>query len=87
MTAGVTVGWLSTIAALINPGDTGMYLQNVKDILGIDPAVLPRGQWDIRNFGWSPTGGKNPAVPTVTRRAANETAAVAAFINSELLPK
>jgi hypothetical protein len=64
-----------------------MDLQNVKDIPGIDPAVLPRGQWDIRNFGWSPTGGKNPAVATVTRRAANETAAVAAFINSELLPK
>jgi hypothetical protein len=64
-----------------------MDLQNVKDIPGIDPAVLPRGQWDIRNFGWSPTGGKNPAVATVTRRAANETAAVAAFINAELLPK
>lgn len=64
-----------------------MDLQSVKDIPGIDPAVLPRGQWDIRNFGWSPTGGKNPAVATVTRRAANETAAVAAFINSELLPK
>jgi hypothetical protein len=63
-----------------------MDLLNTKDFPGIDPAVLPRGQWDIRNFGWSPTG-KTPAVATATRRAANETAAVAAFINSELLPK
>jgi hypothetical protein len=62
-----------------------MDLQNVKDIPGINSANLPNGQWNIRNFGWSPSG--KGVQPTVTRRTANETAAVVAFINAELLTK
>lgn len=31
-----------------------MDLLNVRDIPGIDTAVLPNGQWNVRNFGWSP---------------------------------
>jgi hypothetical protein len=56
----------------------------IKDIAGIDSA-LPNGPWDVRNFGWSPAGTSVRA--TVTRRTAAETAAVVAFINSELIGK
>jgi hypothetical protein len=63
-----------------------MDLLKVTDIPGINPAVLPTGQWDVRNFGWSPSG-KGPAQATVTRRTAAETAAVVSFINSEILGK
>jgi hypothetical protein len=63
-----------------------MDLLNVGTIPGIDSASLPNGQWDIRNFGWAPSG-KGPFQATVTRRTADETAAVVAFINSQLLPK
>jgi len=62
-----------------------MDLLKVTDIPGIDPAALPNGQWNIRNFGWSPSA--KGAQATVTRRTAAETAAVVAFINSELLAK
>ena len=63
-----------------------MELLNIKDIAGIDSAVLPDGPWDVRNFGWAPSP-RGPFQPTVTRRTANETAAVVAFINSEILAK
>jgi mono/diheme cytochrome c family protein len=63
-----------------------MALEGVKTISGIDPTVLPAGQWDVRNFGWGDTG-KPAFQATVTRRTANETAAVVAFINSDLLAK
>lgn len=62
-----------------------MDLLKVTDVPGIDPAALPNGQWNIRNFGWSPSAKGVQA--TVTRRTASETAAVVAFINSELLAK
>ena len=60
-----------------------MDLQQIKDIPGINPAALPNGQWNIRNFGWSPSGKGVQA--TVTRRTANETASVVTFINSEVV--
>ena len=63
-----------------------MELLNVKAIPGIDTAALPTGPWDIRNFGWAP-GPKGQFHATVTRRAAAETEAVVAFINSQVLPK
>jgi len=62
-----------------------MDLQNIKDIPGINAANLPNGQWNIRNFGWSPSN--KGAQATITRRTANETASVIAFINSEVLAK
>ena len=47
--------------------------------------VLPKRDWNVRNFGWFPsrTGGD----ATVTRRTATETAEVVTFINRELLGK
>jgi len=62
-----------------------MDLLKLTDFPGIDPAALPNGQWNIRNFGWSPSG--KGAQATVTRRTAAETVAVVTFINSELLAK
>jgi hypothetical protein len=52
----------------------------------LDPAVLPNGNWNVRNFGWSPPS-EGAIQPTATRRTAAETAAVVSFINSELLAK
>ena len=61
-----------------------MELLNIKDIPGVDSAALPKDSWNVRNFGWSPAGGLQA---TVTRRTAAETAAVVAFINSEIIGK
>jgi hypothetical protein len=63
-----------------------MDLLKVTAVPGINPAALPNGQWDVRNFGWG-DAGKAGMQATVTRRTANETVAVVTFINSELLPK
>jgi len=60
-----------------------MDLLKVTDIPGVNQTALPNGQWNIRNFGWSPSTKGVQA--TVTRRTAAETAAVVTFINSELL--
>jgi mono/diheme cytochrome c family protein len=48
---------------------------------GVDPAVLPSGDWVVRNFGWAPSGegGK----PTATRRTEAETRAVVDFLNAQ----
>jgi hypothetical protein len=54
------------------------------NIPGIDLAALPKSSWNVRNFGWSPAGGLQA---TVTRRTADETAAVLMFINSRVLPR
>jgi len=62
-----------------------MDLLKLSDFPGIDPAALPNGQWNIRNFGWSPS--PKGAQATVTRRSANETASVVDFINSQVLAK
>jgi len=60
-------------------------LLKVTDFLGINRAALPNGQYNVRNFGWSPAEG--PVHATVTRRTTAETAAVVTFINSEILAK
>jgi hypothetical protein len=62
-----------------------MDLLKVTDVTGINPTALPSDQWDVRNFGWG--AGKVGMQATVTRRTANETASVVAFINSEVLAK
>lgn len=49
----------------------------------IDPDVLPKDDWNVRNLGWFPPSefiGGGPTVPTVTQRTANETAEVVEFI-------
>jgi hypothetical protein len=64
----------------------GMDRLHITSIPGIDSAALPNGQWNVRNFGWSPPS-EGPVQGTVTRRTANETAAVVNFINTQLLPR
>ncbi|SCB51618.1 hypothetical protein GA0061098_10163 [Bradyrhizobium shewense] len=57
-------------------------------VRGVNRAVLPKEDWNVRNFGWFPSflhGG--PAAATITRRAAAETADVVTFINGQLLNK
>jgi hypothetical protein len=61
-----------------------MDLLKVTAVPGINPAALPNGQWDVRNFGWGDAGISGMQA-TVTRRTANETAAVVTFVNSALL--
>jgi hypothetical protein len=61
-----------------------MDLLQIQSIPGIDPAVLPKGAYTVRNFGWSPPSD-GPIQAVVTKRAAAETGAVVAFINSKLL--
>jgi len=62
----------------------GMDRLHITSIAGIDRSVLPNGQWNVRNFGWSPPI-EGPVQGTVTRRTAAETAAVVNFINARLL--
>jgi hypothetical protein len=62
----------------------GMDLLGIKEITGIETAVLPNGQYNVRNFGWSPPI-EGPVQGTVTRRTTAETAAVVTYINSEIL--
>ena len=52
---------------------------------GIDPSVLPPGDYTLRNFGWAAVDG--PVRGIVTRRTAAETKAVIDFINSQILNK
>jgi len=52
----------------------------------VDPEVLPKDDWNLRNFGWFPPHafiGGGPTVATATQRTANETAEVVAFIERE----
>lgn len=65
------------------------------DILGtdsvdapVDPAVLPKELWDLRNFGWFPPSLVNPELglrATATRRTAVETQEVVDAINANFL--
>ncbi len=64
----------------------GIDVLNITDVPGVDPTVLPNGQWNVRNFGWSPPI-EGAIQGTVTRRTAAETAAVVKFINAELLAR
>jgi len=63
-----------------------LLLKEMGVVSGIDPAVLPKDDWNVRNFGWSPFPGPQ-AQATATRRTAAETNAVVNFINSNLLNK
>lgn len=69
--------------------DTRRALELLKNasIPGVDPAVLPKEQWNVRNLGWFPSFLKGGVAPTATRRAASETAEVVNFINENGLAK
>jgi len=63
-------------------------------IPGVDPAALPGGKWNVRNFGWSlskeaekPGDKSATSAATATRRAASETQAVVDYINSHGLAR
>lgn len=50
----------------------------------VDQDLLPKDQWNVRNFGWFPTG-THGGTATVTMRTANEAAESADFINRNYL--
>jgi hypothetical protein len=62
-----------------------MSLSEVHSIAGVDDAVLPQNDWNVRNLGWFPSSSVTQE--TATRRTAAETAAVVDFINNNLLMK
>jgi hypothetical protein len=70
--------------------DTRQAMDRVKNftVPGVNPQVLPKENWNVRNFGWFPSFFRPGIIDaTVTRRTATETAEVVAFINKELLGK
>ncbi len=54
---------------------------------GVDPEVMPKEDWNVRNFGWFPSFFQQTAVPTATQRTANEAAESAHAINRDYLPR
>ncbi len=52
-------------------------------VSGVDPALLPEEDWNVRNFGWFPSFFRRSTKATVTMRTANETAECVEFINRE----
>jgi hypothetical protein len=50
-------------------------------ISGVDENILPKNQWNVRNFGWFPDGPS----PTATMRTENESAESADYMNREYL--
>jgi hypothetical protein len=70
--------------------DTRQGMDRIKNftVADVDPQVLPKENWNVRNFGWFPSFFRPGVVDaTVTRRTAAETAEVVEFINKELLGK
>jgi len=64
----------------------GMRLISGFTVPGVAPEVLPKDDWNVRNFGWFTSFLRGGVVEaTITRRTANETAEVVAFINREML--
>ena len=64
--------------------------KNVRNfaVPGVARKVLPKEDWNVRNFGWFTSFlQRGPAAATITRRTAAETVDVVAFINRELLNK
>lgn len=58
------------------------------DISGVSPDVLPKDDWNLRNFGWFQVEtGDGPATPTATKRTANESAEAAETLNREYLAR
>jgi hypothetical protein len=63
--------------------------RNVRNftVTGVNASVLPKENWNVRNFGWFPSFLRGGIAPTITRRTAAETADVVSFVNSQLLNK
>ncbi len=51
----------------------------------LDPQMLPKESWNVRNFGWFPSFFRGTVEPTITRRTASETSEAVAFINKHFL--
>ncbi len=63
--------------------DATFKFQAPPGVSGVDPALLPQSQWNVRNFGWFPRGGT--VMATISQRTANEAAETVDFVNHEYL--
>jgi hypothetical protein len=52
------------------------------EVPAIAPAVVPKSQWNVRNFGWFQRAAGQAITPTITQRTANETAEVVEHLNA-----
>jgi hypothetical protein len=78
----------STFRTKLNIGNGSQFLFKIPaGIAGVDPQVLPKEPWNVRNFGWFPSFFRKVTEPTVSQRTANETADAVDFINRVLLSK
>ncbi len=61
----------------------GMGFSQPAGISGVDPSLLPKDVWNVRDFGWGLAFFAPPRgfAPTITQRAANEAAESADTIN------
>lgn len=56
------------------------------NISSVDPSLLPRSRWNVRSFGWFPPASPTrKAIPTISKRTANEAAESVEFINQKYL--
>jgi hypothetical protein len=69
--------------ALKIPAGSRFAYERPKGVSGVDPAVLPAEDWNVRNFGWFPSSLRQTTKATVSMRTANETAECVEFINRE----
>ena len=64
----------------------GVAFSQPANIAGLDPAVLPKDNWNVRDFGWGFNFSVEPGFhPTITQRASNEAAESVDQINRSYL--
>jgi hypothetical protein len=71
------------VAFNIVAANKGLHYNPPAGISSVDISLLPKDNWNVRNFGWFPKG--LTVVPTVTMRTANEAADSVDFINRNYL--
>jgi hypothetical protein len=69
----------------IPEGDKAFRFAVAAGVSSVDPNVLPKSAWNVRNFGWFQRGSSGPTLATVTMRAANEAAESVDLINRDYL--
>lgn len=74
----------TTRAGMLGIKQGDFAFKKASDLSELSDAVTPKTRWNVRNFGWGPPSEK---IATVSRRAFNETAESAEFINKNYIPK
>lgn len=69
----------TTRAEILKIASGGLAFKKPLNLSNLSDDVIPTNVWNVRNFGWGPP---REAKPTVSRRAFNETAESAEYINN-----